>query len=81
MEDEMAADTQQLQGEVNDSPSDHAASIPVEMMLKGFLAALVEEERREVIKRQGILMTPVAGVTTLQAAQNRADSESLEASS
>ena len=43
----MAADTQQLQGEVNDSPQDHASLIPVELMLKGLLAALIEEERSE----------------------------------
>ena len=44
----MAADTQQLQGEVNDSPADHASLIPVEMMLKQLLAALIEEEKREL---------------------------------
>jgi hypothetical protein len=46
MEDEMAADTQQLQGEVNDSPEDHAQLLPVEMLLKGLLQAIIDEERK-----------------------------------
>ncbi len=42
----MAADTQQLQGEVNDSPEDHAQLLPVEMLLKGLLQAIIDEERK-----------------------------------